>query len=365
MDARTLRIALVGPLPPPAGGIPNQTAQLARLLREEGLQVEVVRMNAPYRPAWAGRLRGLRAAFRLAPYALKLWQAAARADVMHVMANSGWSWHLFAAPAVWIGAALGVPVVVNYRGGAAEELLARSAWLVRPTLARASAVIVPSGFLRDVFERFGVGCSVVPNVVDTSRFRVGPAKASAAPHIVVARNLEDIYDNATALRAFAAVRRLHSAARMTLAGSGPEEGPLRRLAAALGVADAVAFPGRLAHADMANLYATADIVLNASRVDNMPNALLEAMAAGVPVVSSAAGGIPYIVTHEVSGLLTAPGDAAAMAAAMRRVLDEPALAAALRAGGLHGVQRYTWEAVRPQLLEVYERLAQGRQMVTS
>ena len=100
MKFSALRVLLVGPLPPPAGGMANQTRQLAELLRAEGAQVEVVQVNAPYRPAWAERLKGVRALFRLLPYLLHLWRGCGRADVVHVMANSGWSWHLFAAPAV-------------------------------------------------------------------------------------------------------------------------------------------------------------------------------------------------------------------------------------------------------------------------
>ena len=140
-----LRIGLVGPLPPPAGGMAMQTRQLAELLRGEKADVLLVPTNAPYRPAWVANWRGLRAVFRLLPYLVALWRAAGRSDVMHVMANSGWSWHLFAAPAVWISRLRRVPVVVNYRGGEAAEFLARSARGVRGTMRRTSRLIVPSG----------------------------------------------------------------------------------------------------------------------------------------------------------------------------------------------------------------------------
>ena len=126
-ESRRLSIALVGPLPPPPGGMANQTRQLARLLQDSGTTVEVVRSNAPYRPAWVERLRGVRAVFRLAPFLGSLWRAGGRVDVFHVMANSGWAWHLFAAPAVWIARWRGRPVVVNYRGGEAEAFMAREA----------------------------------------------------------------------------------------------------------------------------------------------------------------------------------------------------------------------------------------------
>ncbi|HEX7983117.1 MAG TPA: capsular biosynthesis protein, partial [Duganella sp.] len=134
--AHGLRIALVGPLPPPAGGIANQTVQLAALLRAAGAEVELVRVNPPW-PSWIAPVRGARAVARLAPYLWRLWRASGRAELLHVMANSGWSWHLFAAPAIWIGRLRGKGVVVNYRGGEARAFLARGAGLVRFSLRRA------------------------------------------------------------------------------------------------------------------------------------------------------------------------------------------------------------------------------------
>src|SRR4029079_9202663 len=114
------RICLVGPLPPPEGGMANQTRQLGELLRGEGLAVEVVRTNEPYPSSWIAQTRGLRAVPRLARYVGVLWSAFGRCDVVHLMANSGWAWHLFAAPAIWLAWLRGRPVVVNYRGGEAE-----------------------------------------------------------------------------------------------------------------------------------------------------------------------------------------------------------------------------------------------------
>ena len=117
-----LHIGLVGPLPPPYGGMANQTQQLAELLRSEGLAVSLLQTNAAYRPQWVSGLPFTRALFRLIPYLYELWQLAGRTDLIHIMANSGWSWHLFAAPAVWIAKLRKVPVVVNYRGGEADTL---------------------------------------------------------------------------------------------------------------------------------------------------------------------------------------------------------------------------------------------------
>jgi glycosyltransferase involved in cell wall biosynthesis len=353
-DFAGLRIGLVGPLPPPAGGMAMQTRQLAERLHTESAQVEIVQTNRAYRPAAAGRVPIARAMFRLLPYLLALWRAAGRADLVHVMANSGWSWHLFAVPAIWIGWLRGRPVVVNFRGGEAASFLSHSGWLVRFTMRRCARLVVPSGFLDAVFTRHGMRASVVPNVVDTGRFSPpsGPAQGNV-PQLLVARNLEAIYGNDTALRAFALVRERHPAARLVVAGSGPLLSALQALADELGVADAVRFTGRVDREEMADLLRRSAVAVNPSHVDNMPNSVLEALAAGVPVVSTDVGGVPYIVRDGQTALLVPARDERAMAAAIVRLLDDPRLAAALSAAGQVEAERYTWSRVAPQWAAVY------------
>jgi glycosyltransferase involved in cell wall biosynthesis len=354
----------------------GQTQQLVELLRREGAEVVVVATNPPYRPRFLASVRGLRAIPRLAGHVARLWSAAGKVDILHVMANSGWSWHLFAAPAIWIGRLRGRRVLVNYRGGEADAFLQRSQRWVRPSLRAASAVAVPSGFLEKVFERFGIGCHVVPNVVDLAQFHPAGPKArlrhDSPPDfagtdggrtsdrtrwtVLVARSLEPIYDIASALRAAALVKEDLPGIRMVIAGSGPEEMTLKAMARELGIESAVTFCGRLDREQMAAELRRADVVLNSSRVDNMPNSVLEAMASGVPIVSTAVGGVPYIVSHERTALLVPAEDAKAMAAAIMRILREPGLATRLADAALTEVQRYAWPRVRDTLGGLYETI---------
>lgn len=355
-ERREISVGLIGPLPPPAGGMANQTRQLKELLEGEGLAVSLVQVNAPYQPAWIGRVPVARAFFRLIPYLISLWRVAGRVDLFHVMANSGWSWFLFAAPAVRIGHFRGIPVVVNYRGGEAESFLNRSAARVLPTLRRASVLAVPSGFLRDVFAKFGATAEIVPNIVNLERFAAQADPPPGPPCIMVARNLEPIYDIATAIRAFAQVHASFPTATLVVAGSGPDRAMLEQLTAELGLGSQVTFTGRLDRDGMAELYRSAHIALNPSKVDNMPNSVLEAYASGVPVVSTQVGGVPYIVTEGVTGLMVPPSDPNAMAAALLRLLRDPELALTLRRAGPQEAQKYSWTAVRGTLLSLYRRL---------
>ena len=358
MTLAGLRIAIVGPLPPPEGGMANQTRQLAELLRRDGAEVRLVRTNAPYRPSLVQHLRFVRELFSFLPYVWQLWRAAGEADIFHVMANSGWAWHLRAAPAILVARARGISCVVNYRGGEAREFLERSSVAVLKTMAYASALVVPSAFLQGVFERWGVRSDVVPNIVDVERFR--PESGSKPfPHLVVARSLEKIYDIPTALRAFALICRELPEARLTVAGSGPEQAALGRLSVDLRIEGAVDFCGRLDRDQMAALYRSASVVLNPSRVDNMPNSVLEAMASGVPVVSTNVGGVPFILRDDVCGILVKSGDHAAMAAAALRLLADRAYAKRLCKAALQEVQRYTWPQIRPRWAATYASARAG------
>jgi glycosyltransferase involved in cell wall biosynthesis len=350
-----LRIGLVGPLPPPAGGMANQTHQLAELLGNEGATVVPVQSNAPYRPAFIGRVPVVRAAFRLLPYLVALWRAAGRCDVFHVMANSGWSWTLFAVPAIRIARLRGVPVVVNYRGGEAETFLERAHERVRRTLNQCAVLAVPSGFLQTVFGRYGIRAEILPNIVDLSRFHPAEQGRQRGAHLIVARNLEPIYDNATAIHALALVRQVRGDARLTITGTGPEEPWLRRLAVELDLGDFVRFAGRLDRDAMARLYREADIALNPSTVDNMPNSVLEALASGVPVVSTNVGGVPYIVQDGTSALLVPPRDPQAMATAVLRLLDNSHMVESMVTAGRSQVPRYAWERVSGVLADIYGR----------
>lgn len=364
MNVPAIRIALVGPLPPPYGGMANQTRQLAELLRSEGMTVELVRVNAPYRPAWIEHLHGVRALFRLLPYLAQLWAAAGRNELFHIMANSGWSWHLYAAPAIWIAKLRGKAVVINYRGGEAEDFFSRAFACVKPTLKQADAIIVPSGFLAAIFAKRGFVTRIVPNIVNLERFApIDLVTKPAAPHFLVARNLEPLYDNSTALRAFAIIRQRHPDARLTIAGSGPERELLERLADTLGIANAVTFAGRIDNADMPALYRTVHIAMNPSLADNMPISILEALASGVPVVSTNVGGVPFLVEHERTALLVAPGDADGMAAASLRILSDAGLARRLITAGQELAREFDWNRVRGRLFEAYHNaLARDRRL---
>ena len=361
-DDAGLVIGLVGPLPPPNGGMAMQTLQLARLLRAEGVHVELEPTNAPYSPAWVARTWGLRAVFRLLPYLYRIWRLAGRVPVIHVMANSGWSWQLFAAPVVWIGALRRTPIIVNYRGGEAREYLERSRRFIAPTLRRASRLVVPSGFLHDVFRDFGFCAEIVPNIIDFELFSPSDSvnEQQRGFCLVITRNLETIYGLETAIRAIKIVVTAHPDVQLKIAGSGPLEQSLKSLVSELGLEGHVTFLGRLERDQVVALYREADGMLNPSRVDNMPNSVLEALACQLAVVSTNVGGVPYIVEDGATALLVPPDDPEAMARSICSLIEEPALCQRIACAGRASVQQYSWQRVGTKWIQLYRQLAVAR-----
>jgi len=350
-----LRVALVAPSLAILGG---QAVQAERLLQSWSADPDVRAWLVPINPVAPGllsvlqRIKYLRTAVTEACYGPLLLRELRRADVVHIFSASYFSFLLAPWPAVQVARLLGKPVVMNYRSGEAPDHLARSA-LARRTLAGADVNVVPSRFLQDVFRGFGIEATVIPNVVDLHRFAFHP-RPTPRPRLVSTRNFEPLYNVACTLRAFAEVQARYPEATLTLVGGGSEEPRLRSLVSELGLRG-VTFTGRMAAGDIWRAYAEADIYVQTPNIDNMPTSVLEAYASGLPVVSTEAGGVPAILTHDAHGLLAPIDDHRAVAAAIVRLLEEPGVSARLTGAAREQCAPCTWDHVRGAWLAAYHR----------
>jgi glycosyltransferase involved in cell wall biosynthesis len=160
------------------------------------------------------------------------------------------------------------------------------------------------------------------------------------------------------LRAYA--RLQDPAPDLLLAGPGPEKTRLRALAHQLGIAQRVTFLGFVGGQDKINLLRSAQFFVCPSRHEPFANAILEALAAGLPVVASAVGGNTELVRDGVHGLLFPAEDDVALAQALHRLLAEPALLARLRAAVPGFVRTFDWPLVATRYLELYQELVARR-----
>jgi glycosyltransferase involved in cell wall biosynthesis len=255
-------------------------------------------------------------------------------------------------PAVVYSRIFGRKAILNYRGGDAREFFRAWGCIVKPVFKYASAVTTPSVFLAEVIrQRFNVPVDVVPNVLDQSVFK-RRVRERVRPNILVTRHLERIYGVDVAVEAFRHVQRHYPDARLWIAGTGSEEQRLRDVIRQWGVRN-VEFLGYIAHERLGAIYDECDILLNASFIDNFPGSLLEAAGAGLVVVSTGVGGIPFMFENERTALLVQPGDAEALARAVGRILDSPALAAFLAGNATSVANACTWPEVRKSIYRAY------------
>jgi glycosyltransferase involved in cell wall biosynthesis len=277
-----------------------------------------------------------------------------RAETAHVFSASYWSFWLAPVPAWLVAKMRGKSAVLHYHSGEAKDHLQRSP-IARWALHRMSPRIVPSPYLRDVFSEFGLPVDVIPNLVDLSQFHYR-SRNPVRPVLLCTRGCEPYYAVDDVVRAFTTVQRVYPEARLMLVGGGSLEPAIRALVRDLKVSN-VEFCGQISREQIAAYYQQADVFVNASVLDNMPVSILEAFASGMPVVSTAPGGIRYLVEPEQTALVSAPQDWQALGANVLRILQDPALAARLAKNARSQVSQYSWEYVRSQWLSAYRAAA--------
>jgi glycosyltransferase involved in cell wall biosynthesis len=192
--------------------------------------------------------------------------------------------------------------------------------------------------------------TTIPNGVDLVHFR--PTARPVRSHEVVigcTARLHRKNDHDSLLKAFAQIAPEWPEARLLLVGRGPEEERLRMLADRLELSARVRFAGE--QADVAPSLEEMDLYVQSSIAEGMPNSVLEAMAAGLPVVATAVGGTPEVLADGETGLLVPPGDPAAMAAALTTLLADRAKAAVFGRAGRARVEADFGEATMVRRVE--------------
>lgn len=261
------------------------------------------------------------------------------------------------------------PWVAFHHGYTWPTLKARSYnQLDRWSLRAAKQVLTVSIPFRDQLVAAGVAkerIQIIHNAISGdwgvdwgAKRREPPMKIPAGRKVIlIVGRLSREKDHLTLLEA---VNRLRPAItpHLIIVGDGPERQRIDDNISQLEFGDFVTLTGHQSSAEP--WYGLADVAVLSSLSEGSPNALLEAMATSVPVVATAVGGVPEIVTDEESALLVKPGDAAAMSAAIARILNEPKLAARLTQRSHELIlERHTPEARVRRLVAIYRGLSQS------
>ena len=351
-----IRVLLIAPSLNILGG---QAVQAQRLLSELRQDPSISIDFIPIVPVFPGPFRALqsirylRTILTFLYYLPGVFWNVPRYEIVHIFSASYWSYVLWSIPPLLLGRLLGKKVILNYRSGEADDHLTnwRSAL---PTIRLADAIISPSGYLVDVFARFGLKIRSIYNIIDPGQFRYRQRR-KLRPVFLHNRILEPLYNVQCALRAFHIVQQKYPDATLTIAHDGISRPGLEAFARELGLRNTT-FIGRVPHSKVAELYDSVDIYLTCPDLDCMPGSLLECYASGLPLIATRAGGIPYIVKDGETGLLVDLNDHEAMAACALRLLEDEELVERLTQQGRQELEKYNGKPVREQWVRLYRDL---------
>lgn len=319
------------------GGISGQVEILERKLKEEGYSCDIISTNGSF-------IKRGKAVFRI------LFNGA-KYDIFHIHACS-WGGFFPAVVGITIGRLLNRHIVLTYHGGGANAFFSRKKRFVRHFLRKTDANIALSGFIGGEFNRIGLPYVVIPNIIelDEKRFRI---RSKVMPKFISIRSFAETYNIPCTLNAFIIVKRQFPQAELTLLGDGPLRQSMEQFVERNGIKD-VTFIGKVDNNQIYKYLDQSDVMVSSSRLDNMPVSILEGFNAGLLVVSSKVGGVPYMIEDGVNGYLFENGDYNEMAEKMIRAISDQERFIDITEKAHKSLSYYSWPSVKEKLLSIYE-----------
>jgi glycosyltransferase involved in cell wall biosynthesis len=374
--------------PPIGGGAATATANIAKELRILGARVTVLTsayMDLPAYELWEGcdilRIPALRKrvdssdVFEMLSFLFSsMWwviRHSAKQNVDACIAFFG----IPAGPAAWLlEKRRSIPYIISLRGGDVPGFLPEalrnwhrlSGWLIRFLWCRAAFVVANSQGLAVLAREFSpeLQVLVIPNGVDTAWLEQVTPSSHAPPlpgenlpagiRLITTGRLNIQKNYPCLLRALAELPEKNWT--LEFIGDGPERDDLQNLAQNLGIADRVLFRGWLDRNDVLAHLTQADVYIFPSIQEGMPNSVLEAMSAALPVIACMIEGCEELVVDGETGILVPPNDAAALQDAVAQLMDAPELRKKMGIAGRTRMQKhYTWQATSAAYLSLCQK----------
>lgn len=332
-----MRVLQIANYKPGSGGISVQVEKIHDCLSGEGVD------NAVF------SLKGS-AAFRIKAF-FGLLREGKKFDVFHIHTCSGGGF-LTAVMGILVGRSLKKRIVLTYHGGDGRRFFEKRTRLVKWFLHRTDVNIALSGFLGSVFDDFDIPHVVIPNIIelDASRFKL---REIIKPNFISIRTLSPLYNIECIIKAFQIVKSKLPVATLTIVGDGPSRVELENMVAERQIKDVV-FVGRVPNSQIYGYLEKSDIMLSAPKIDNMPVSILEAFNAGLLVISSNVGGVPYMIEDSVNGLLFESDNHVMLAEKMVEAVENSEASMKMIRNANECVRKYSWDRIKNQLLKVYE-----------
>lgn len=332
------RILLISNYIPGMGGIHAQVEMLYyHLNKEDGIEAHIFSTKGnPLKRIWK---------------MISLLCVVKRYDLLHIHACS-YRGMLPAVMGIIAGKLWRKRIVITYHGGEAKEYFAKHIGFARKWLGKADAVIVLSGFLKEVFDYYAIPCVVIPNILLLRPAPIRNNQQVLAPKFISVRHLEPLYNIPCILKAYKLVLEYYPSATLDILGKGSMRTELEQYVIDNNLTG-VRFIGQVPNTEIYNYLDNANIILSSPVADNMPVSILEAMNAGLLVISSRVGGVPYMIDDGKTGLLFTSDNDQELAEKMLWALAHTDEVNQIVARAQEDVKQYVWENVKEKLMKVY------------
>jgi glycosyltransferase involved in cell wall biosynthesis len=247
---------------------------------------------------------------------------------------------------------LNIPYIPILHGGNLPERLKKSPELCQSLFGHAKVNIAPSAYLMHYFQEAGyANLKYIPNTIEISNYQFKKRK-HLSPKLLWVRAFVDIYNPLLALKVLEKLLKTHPDAELSMVGPFKDETIDECRAYAEENKLPVTFTGGMPKADWLAYAQDFDIFINTTNVDNTPVSVIEAMALGLPVVTTNVGGLPFLLDHQKDALLVSPDDPQAMLEAIQQLLNEPELTHLLSRQGRQKIEAFDWQVVKQQWFDV-------------
>ncbi len=271
-------------------------------------------------------------------------------DVFHIHACSG-NGFFPAIAGVLAGRISKKKIVLTYHGGGAEEFFKKKSSLVKFILNRTNHNIVLSRFIGQVYDKYGIEYTVIPNIVemDGDHFRI---RNQIYPRFISTRSLTEVYNIRCTIDAFRIVKTRFPEAKLDILGDGPLRQHLESYVKNNAISG-ISFIGRVDNSSIYQYLNEADIMISSSRFDNMPVSILEGFDAGLLVIASNVGGIPFMIKNHENGLLFNPSVPEELAENAIWAIKHQQESLDMIKNARESLELYSWSCIKQLLIPLY------------
>ena len=247
---------------------------------------------------------------------------------------------------------LNLKYIPKLHGGNLPNRIIRSKFFSKLIFKNAHINIAPSYYLLEAFKKNGyTNLKYIPNTIEIQLYTPSP-KVFKAPKILWVRSFAKIYNPVMAVKVFIKIKDIFPDAKICMVGPKKDDSHAKTLKYAKKNKVEVVVTGKLSKKEWIEVSKEYNVFINTTHFDNTPISVIEAMALGLPIVSTNVGGISYLLEHNVNALLVADDDIAGMINQISRLFTEPNLAHTLSERGKESVKSFDWEIVKNQWIEL-------------